>query len=180
MTRTERWEMPPAADLCKNWEVTGDADNLNRHTHHWGYPQPQAELLLAPLCTPGSWSSPQRRVDFPSCRPVLLQEKKRNDDEVRLWEACSEHVGLLSNYNILVLLLVALSFIDNKNAERDGCFPGSYPSPDWQRAFASELSGVVCRALSRFPHLPFALSTSFRRLCPEESIVPCVSLKYII
>lgn len=37
--------------------------------------------------------------------------------------------GFLTNYNILVLLLVAPKFMDNKNAEQDG-FPRSYPSPD--------------------------------------------------
>lgn len=35
-----------------------------------------------------------RRVDVPSCRPVLLQKTKMNDNEVRLWEACSEHSGV--------------------------------------------------------------------------------------
>lgn len=121
-----------------------------------------------------------RRVDVPSCRPVLLQEKKRNDDEVRLQEACNEHMRLLSNYNILVLLLVAPNFRDNENAEWDGCFPGAYPLSDGWRAFSSELSGLVCRVLVSLTPPAFCPFHLFSRLCPEESVVPCVSPKYII
>lgn len=60
----------------RRWVQPGHCgcQHLNCHTH------------LTPSRSPGSWSSRRggRRVDFPSCRPVLLQETKMNDNKVRL------------------------------------------------------------------------------------------------
>lgn len=124
-----------------------------------------------------------RSVDFPSCRPVLLQETEMNDNEVRPREACNEHSGF-------PLKLQRIGTAGSKIYGRKNCWVGWLSQVllfTWlTNTFFSNLKKYqvwLARGLSLagcFPCLPFVLSTDFRRLCTEKNVTPSIFPKYII